>query len=356
MIRRYSDSFGARLRRRMLAPLALAALLLVLAGCGGSSADGYGGAKNHIHDLVALSGAPNTLLVASHIGLYRTADGGKTWSEVAGGAGQAMDGLMIYKLAQSPVEPQRVYALAGYRPDDKAAAKGELGVYLSDDAGQTWKLVAPLSAFPNSALFTIAAGAGSAGQVFAVVPNVGAKGLYMSDDAGAHWRQQPDLPTDSTNGLVADPGKAGRLWAYSASSGLYSTDDNGAHWKKAPGVRGGVFSVAVAAQTVYAAGDGSLFVSKDDGASFTSASGDITFSTVAASAKDPATAYALTGTAVYVSGDTGASWKQTGPISRQPSYLTVDPASATTAYAGASYPIAVAATSDGGARWSVVLP
>jgi photosystem II stability/assembly factor-like uncharacterized protein len=81
----------------------------------------------------------------------------------------------------------------------KAAAKGDLGIYLSDDSGQTWKLVTPLSAFPNSAVFTITAGAGSAGQVFAVVPNVSAKGLYMSDDAGAHWRQQPDLPADSVN-------------------------------------------------------------------------------------------------------------------------------------------------------------
>jgi hypothetical protein len=340
----------------LLAPLAFMAILAVLAGCGGSSADSYGGAKNHIHDLLALSGAPNTLLVASHIGLYRTADGGKTWSEVAGGAGQLMDGLMIYKLTQSPVEPKRVYALAGYRPEDKAAAKGELGVYLSDDAGQTWKLVTPLSAFPNSALFTIAAGAGSAGQLFGVVPNVGAKGLYLSDDAGAHWRAQPALPADSINGLVADPGKAGRLWAYSVSSGLFSSDDNGGKWRAAQGARGGVFSVAVAGQTVYAVGDSGPYVSKDGGASFAPAGGDVAFTGIAASPATPTTAYALAGAAVYVSGDSGASWKQTSPISRQPSSLTLDPASATTAYAGASYPIAVAATSDGGARWSAILP
>jgi photosystem II stability/assembly factor-like uncharacterized protein len=343
-------------RRLPLALVALVALLVVLAGCGGSSADGYGGAKNHIHDLLALSGAPNTLLVASHIGLYRTADGGKTWSEVAGGAGQLMDGLMIYKLTQSPVEPKRVYALAGYRPEDKAAAKGELGVYLSDDFGRTWKLATPLSAFPNSALFTIAAGAGSVGQLFGVVPNVGAKGLYMSDDAGAHWRAQPDLPADSINGLVADPGKVGRLWVYSVSSGLFSSDDNGGRWKAAQGAHGGVFSVAVAGQTVYAVGDGGLSVSKDGGASFAPASGDIAFTAISASPAIPAIAYALTGAAVYISGDSGASWKQTSPISRQPSSLTVDPASATTAYAGASYPIAVAATSNGGARWSAILP
>jgi hypothetical protein len=336
--------------------IALVALLGALAGCGGSSADSYGGAKNHIHDLVALSDAPNTLLVASHIGLYRTADAGKTWSEVAGGAGQLMDGLMIYKLSQSPVEPRRVYALAGYRPDDKAAAKGDLGVYLSDDAGQTWKLVTPLSAFPTGALFTVVAGASTAGQVFAVVPNVGANGLYASDDAGAHWRAQPALPSDSINGLVADPGKPGRLWAYSVSSGLFLSDDDGGHGKTAPGARGGVFSVAVAGQTIYATGDGGLNVSKDSGASFAPASGDITFSAVAASPKDPASAYALTGVAVYASGDSGKTWKQTGPISRQPSYLTVDPANAATAYAGASYPIGVEATSDGGARWTAIMP
>jgi hypothetical protein len=57
-----------------------------------------------------------------------------------------------------------------------------------------------------------------------------------------------------------------------------------------------------------------------------------------------------------MSGDSGTSWKQTSPISRKPSSLAVDPASATTAYAGASYPIAVDATSDGGARWSAIMP
>jgi hypothetical protein len=178
----------------------------------------------------------------------------------------------------------------------------------------------------------------------------------MSDNAGAHWRQQPDLPADSVNGLVADPGKAGRLWTYSVSSGLYSTDDDGGRWKSASDIRGGVSSVAVAAQTVYAAGDSGLYVSKDGGASFATASGDVVFSGVAASAANPATAYALTGSAVYVSGDSGASWKQTSPISRQPSSLTIDPASATTAYAGASYPIAVDATTDGGGRWTAIMP
>jgi hypothetical protein len=59
---------------------------------------------------------------------------------------------------------------------------------------------------------------------------------------------------------------------------------------------------------------------------------------------------------VYVSSDSGASWKQTSPISRQPGYLTVYPASALAVYTGASYPIAVATTTDGGARWSTIMP
>jgi YVTN family beta-propeller protein len=108
-------------------------------------------------------------------------------------------------------------------------------------------------------------------------------------------------------------------------------------------------SGAMAAQSIYAVGDSGLYVSKDGGASFAPASGNVAFTAVAASPATPATAGALTGTAVYMSGDSGASLKQTGPISRQPSYLTVDPVSAATAYAGASYPIAVAATSNSGA-------
>ncbi|MGZ3664124.1 MAG: hypothetical protein ACXVDA_06485, partial [Ktedonobacterales bacterium] len=97
--------------------LLVAVLVTILSACSQSSTttDPYGGPQNHLHDILALGGVPHTLLVASHYGLYRSSDDGQHWTTEAGTAGQQADGLMLYKLAQSPVNPQRVYVLATKR-------------------------------------------------------------------------------------------------------------------------------------------------------------------------------------------------------------------------------------------------
>src|SRR5690242_8027120 len=135
--------------------LALHAILLlgVIAGCapGSSSSNAaYGGSLNHLHDLLPLRGTPGTVLLATHLGLYRTTNRGQTWREVAGGPGQAMDGLMIFKLAQSPVDPQRMYALASLRTSTPPPSTP--GVYTSADAGQTWHLAASFNSLSTQSV------------------------------------------------------------------------------------------------------------------------------------------------------------------------------------------------------------
>jgi photosystem II stability/assembly factor-like uncharacterized protein len=334
--------------------LLLVVALGLVAGCGGPD---YGGAQNHIHDLLALRGVPRTVLVASHIGLYRTEDGGKSWTEVAGGGGQPMDGLMIYKLAQSPTDPRRVYVLAIPRPDDKAAAKDKPGVYMSGDAGKTWKLATDAATLPSPSIFTIATGAASSGQLYTLIPALGDHGLYTTQDAGAHWQSLANLPGSNVTGLVGDPAHAQHLLLYSPSSGLFASGDGGQSWSAAQGISGGVISAAFAgSSTVYAIGDLGVYVSHDDGASFTLTTRDFTFSSVIASPDDANHAYATTGTSVYATSDGGQSWKQAAATSQHPTNLTVDPANVATAYVGFSYPIGVMATSDSGAHWQAVLP
>ncbi|MGH2484980.1 MAG: hypothetical protein ACRDHE_03110, partial [Ktedonobacterales bacterium] len=147
-------------------------LALLLSACG-SNANGnggaYGGSLNHVHDLLLPLGNPGVVLLATHIGLYRSANSGHTWTEVAGGSGQAMDGLMIFKLSQSPLDPKRVYVLAIPRPDNPSAAKASPGVYMSADAGVSWRLATAASTLPTQTIFTIAAGPTSADQVFAII-------------------------------------------------------------------------------------------------------------------------------------------------------------------------------------------
>ena len=345
-----------RLRARY-GTLALLTMLTLLVGCGpDQTKETYGGSQNHVHDLLALRGVPRTVLMATHFGLYRTVDGGHTWAMVAGGAGQQMDGLMIYKLVESSIDTRRVYVLAIPRTDQPGDAKGIAGVYASADSGQTWRLTSPAIALPTRSLFTLSAGPDSAEQILTLLPSLGRNGLYASDDSGAHWRQLPSLPDAQVTGVMGDPQRSGRIWAWSTSTGLYMSEDGARSWRAAEGIRGGISSISFAGAVVYASGDAGMYVSSDGGSRFALANADVTFSRVFACAAQPERAYALAGTAVYSTMDGGRSWQRTAPTSKSASTITVDPADANMAYLGFSYPIGVHATVDGGASWRSVLP
>ncbi|MFI5272256.1 MAG: WD40/YVTN/BNR-like repeat-containing protein [Ktedonobacterales bacterium] len=336
----------------------LAALIGLLSACGGDATAGsanYGGSLNHLHDLLVVRGAPHTVLLASHIGLYRTSNDGASWTEVAGGSGQAMDGLMLYKLAQSPVDAQRLYVLAIPRPDNPKAARAAPGIYTSADAGRSWALASALTAFPASGVYSIGTGAASPGQVFAVIPSLGAAGLYASTDAGSHWHALPTLPTSDPSGVLGDPGHAQHLYLWSVSGGLFTSADDGAHWTPAVGTSGGIFALSIAGRMIYASGGAGLYVSTDGGDTFHLTDAADTFSAVVAAPSAPTHAYALTGTTAFASMDGGATWRPTATTSRHPNVLGVDSASATTAYVGFSYPIGVALTTNSGTNWSALL-
>jgi photosystem II stability/assembly factor-like uncharacterized protein len=350
----------ARERVALLCLLAWLAATL-LAACGGSTsapASAFGGALNHLHDVLALRGTPNTVLLATHIGLYRSSDGGATWKVVAAGDGQPMAGLMTFKLAQSAVDPKRVYCLAlprtGAGAPPPASGAAQPGLYTSDDAGQTWRLATPATAFPSPSLYTIGAGSGGPGQVYAVLSSLGPSGVFVSDDAGAHWRQLPKVPADPITGITGDPTHPGHVFLFSSSTGVSMSANGGKTWAHAPGISGGIYVLSLAGNTIYAGGDTGLFVSRDGGTHFALADGKDTFSILSASPSAPATAYALTGTAVFRTTDAGKTWKQAAPTSQHPGLITVDPSDAATAYVGFSYPLGVAVTTDAGQSWRTV--
>jgi hypothetical protein len=347
-----------------LFPAVLFLLLLLLPGCSQtntSSSGRYGGSLNHVHDVLVLRGVSQTVLLATHIGLYRTANGGASWQEVAGGSGQVMDGLMLFKLAESPVDPQRVYVLAVLRPDDPQAARATPGLYTSSDAGRTWALAAAASAFPAGALFTISAGANGPGEVFVLLPSLGNRGVYVSQDMGRHWQPLSNLPTTDPAGIWSMPltssgQQVERLFLWSLASGLFESDDGGVSWSPATGVTGGIFSFYQAGDLLYANGDNGLYVSSDAGLHFTLARTQIGFSAVVACSAAPEHAYGLTGTTVYVSSTGGQTWAAAQATSQHPGVLAADPANPDILYVGLSYPLGIIVTTNAGHSWHQVLP
>lgn len=146
--------------------------------------------------MLALAGVPNSVLLATHTGLDRSADsGGLFQQKIAAGSGQAMDGLMVAKLAQSPVDPQRVYALAVLRKTGEHA-NGSPGIYVSSDTGKTWTPTATTSSHPR--LVTVDPQNASVSYVGFSYP----LGVAISTDAGSPLEERTTVTVASRSGHV----------------------------------------------------------------------------------------------------------------------------------------------------------
>jgi photosystem II stability/assembly factor-like uncharacterized protein len=66
-------------------------------------------------------------------GLFKSRDGGSTWSPLTKGLPATADGLGRIGIAVAPSDPKRLYAMVD--------APRQGGVYLSDDAGESWRRV-----------------------------------------------------------------------------------------------------------------------------------------------------------------------------------------------------------------------
>ena len=329
------------------------AMICLLVGCGSSSADtAYGGSQNHLHAILALTGMPNTVVVASHVGFYRSSDAGAHWAETAGLAGQTMEGLMLAQVIQSIADPATLYVLAVLRPDGPQVAHPQPGMYVSHDAGLTWQMATPQSGFPVPQIYALGAGAANAGDVYAIARATGT--IYHTADGGRTWAATAPLP--DPQGVIGVGAGSRRAFAWSITGALYASADSGATWHATIGTKDGIYAVALAGQTVYASGNDGVFVSHDGGASFTLAATGLRFTTIIASATDPQRAYGLTGEDVQTTTDGGATWQPVAATSRHAGNLTIDPAHSQTIYAGFSYPIGLDRTDNGGAAWQQIMP
>jgi len=202
---------------------------------------------------------PNIIYVASGEGLrrpdlsvgngiYRSADGGRTWTH-----GGLIDGQQIPEVAVDPRDPNRLFAAVlghPYGPNE------ERGIYRSRDGGATWERV----------LYKDADTGGSAVALDPAHPDVvyaalwqsrlgpwedknefeGTNGgLFKSTDGGTTWKRLggglPDNLTQINFSIAASAPQ--RIYAvagttepgeYSSAAGLgvYRSDDAGEHWAR----------------------------------------------------------------------------------------------------------------------------
>ena len=313
--------------------------------------NGFGSAANHVHSLAAFP--DHVLVLATHYGTFRSSDSGATWQKVAAGPNQLMQGLMAYSLVVSPLNAQRLYMLTLPATIPHA---GTLGLYTSADQGKTWKLAVATASVTSISIYMVATGNDTPDEVYIYLPNLGALGLRVSLDDGQHFSSTGTLPFGNILGLLAIPNKPGQLIAY-GNEGIARSSDGGAHWQVVQGINGGIFQMVMGGpkSPIYASGANGIYASQDGGKTFKLVN-QVSYAGLAVSATQPQVVYGKTGLTIYRSTDGGQTWKTMPHISGNLSNMAVDPANPMQVYLALSYPTAVYKLNTGNTAWMTLTP
>ncbi|HEY1068902.1 MAG TPA: hypothetical protein VGE52_22465, partial [Pirellulales bacterium] len=168
-------------------------------------------------------------------GLYRTADGGRTWTRVL----HVSEETGISDVVQNPRNPDVLYAASYQRRRHlgmQVAGGPESAVYKSIDGGRTWAKLTSGLPTGNVGRIGLVLSPQNPDVVYAVIAASGKNGgFFRSADAGATWVKQSDyVPGDPQYymELYPDPHRPGRIYSLDVTPKI--TDDEGKTWRDAP--------------------------------------------------------------------------------------------------------------------------
>lgn len=183
--------------------------------------------------------------IAQGNGMYRSSDGGKSWSRIG-----LEDSQQIARIRVHPTDPNLVYVAALGHPYGPNA---ERGLFRSKDGGRSWERILSRNGDSDTGAVDVTFEPGNPRVLYAALwqtrrtpwsvypPSNGpGSGLFKSVDGGDHWTEIRG------NGFAANPGRIGlavapsdpkRVYAIvdAKEGGLYRSDDAGATWRKTSG-------------------------------------------------------------------------------------------------------------------------
>lgn len=182
--------------------------------------------------MVIASAADQPVFVAGHEVLYRSDDGGETFTSLRP---SDLPGLDIHAFAQAPTDGRSVFAyVVGH------------GLFWSGDGGDTWEQRAGLGQLPQD-LFALAV-VGSGTDTLVLVGPEG--GIHRSQDGG---RSMVSVLQTQAWAVTVDPGDPQMVWALT-SGGLVHSGDGGETWETVstlPGVEGHPAALAAGEQAIW---------------------------------------------------------------------------------------------------------
>lgn len=276
----------------VLVVLVIAVVVAVLVlGRGGdddnpsSASAGFTGGD--FHSLVADPAVPERLFVGGHQAVSVSDDGGVSWRRL-----DALDDVdaMGWGFASGDIW-----------------ISGHPGIVMSPDGGETADR--RNDALPDTDIHALGAGQG---VIYAAGPNVG---VIASRDGGATWQSITTSDGQSFFGrILVDPDDPQRLIAADAARGPVASDDGGATWDLLTTFPVSWVSAADGLQTIYASSADGAVMSGDAGASWEPFNLPSGASLVEVDQLRPDRVYAGVhdgaDVTLFVSDDQGSSWSQ----------------------------------------------
>lgn len=288
----------------------------------------YGGVTSLAIDPVTST----TLYATASGGVYKSVDGGTTWSFSNNGLSETST------IAIDPNNPTTLYVVSGWGAVSK-----------SSDSGINWSAIS--SGLPSQPILDLAIDSNLSSNMYAATFG---NGVYKSIDGGSNWSPaNSGLTIIYTRVLAIDPITPTTLYV-GGNGGVFKSTDGGANWVEMnnglPVVVGSTTCLdtetlaidPITPTTIYAGNCGKVFKSTDGGANWlpsldNSLTGGSVLSLVI-NPTTPTTIYVGTyGEGVLKSTDGGSNWSSTttGLLALSyPDVLAVNPNTTSTVYAG----------------------
>jgi photosystem II stability/assembly factor-like uncharacterized protein len=176
-------------------------------------------------------------------GLYRSTDGGATYQKILG-SGEDVGAVSVVIDPNHPDTVYADLWASRNGPWNLVQVYeryDQSGLYKSTDGGATWTQLT--HGLPSGVgRIGISVSAADSNRVYTVVEEPDGCGIYRSDDAGASWTKTDSEErvcgrTEDFAGITADP--KNRDVVYTANTTTYRSTDGGTHWVGIKGAPGG---------------------------------------------------------------------------------------------------------------------